>query len=76
MIELRCGGTMHGKLNTEQMTIEVKCGRRSCGVRRGVIVLHTFDLHTGQLTATTKFADPIRNEEDHAPGKRSAVRPA
>lgn len=63
MIELRCGGTMHGKLDTQMMTLEVKCGRRSCGSGRGVVVLHTFDLMTGELVGTKRFADPAKKEE-------------
>lgn len=66
MIELRCGGTMHGKLTLDTGQLEVKCGRRGCGAKRGVVVLHTFDLITGNLVATKRFADPVRNEENHA----------
>jgi hypothetical protein len=63
MIELRCGGTMHSKLDIQAMTLEVKCGRRGCGAGRGVVVLHTFDLTTGELVGTARFADPIKKEE-------------
>ncbi len=67
MTELRCGGTMHGKLDIVDDKLEVKCGRRSCGARRGVVVLHTFDLTTGNLVGTRRFADPVRNEDpNHA----------
>jgi hypothetical protein len=66
MIELRCSGTMHGKLAILDGKLEVKCGRRGCGAKRGVVVLHTFDLTTGDLVATNRFADPVRNEETHA----------
>lgn len=69
-LELRCPGTMHAKL--VDGGIEVKCRRRSCGYRRGVVVLHVFDLHTGQLVDTKKYAEP--REVSH--GKRSAVRSA
>lgn len=63
MHELRCGRTMHGKLDIREMKLEVKCGRRGCGAGRGVVVLHTFDLTTGDLVGTKRFADPIKKEE-------------
>lgn len=65
IIELRCGNTMHGKLDVVDGQLEVKCGRRSCGAKRGVVVLHTFNLATGKLVRTDRFADPIRNEDPH-----------
>jgi hypothetical protein len=64
MIELRCSGTMHGKLGNH--ILEVKCGRRGCGAVKGVVVLHTFDLETGLLVGTKKYADPIKEGEHHA----------
>lgn len=63
MTELRCGGTMHGKLDLVDGKLEVKCRRQGCGARRGTVVLHTFDLTTGHLIGTRKFADPVRNED-------------
>lgn len=64
MIELRCGGTMHGKLELPHK-LEVKCGRRGCGAKRGVIVLHTFNLETGEMIGTKQFADPAYRKEHH-----------
>lgn len=66
MIQLRCGGTMHGRLNIRDGKLEVKCRRRSCGAGRGVVVLHTFDLTTGHMVGTNRYADPVRNEEQNA----------
>lgn len=60
MIELRCPGTMHGKL--EDDAIEVKCRRRSCGSKIGVVVLHRFSIHTGELVSTRRFAEPGKGE--------------
>lgn len=54
--ELRCAGTMHGKLDNG--ILEIKCRRRSCGHGEGVVVLHRFDIHTGNLIDTKRFADP------------------
>lgn len=64
-IELRCGGTMHGKM-LSATTLEVLCKRRACGKRPGVVVLHTFDLTTGNLIKTERFTDPSGkdNRED------------
>jgi len=56
--ELRCGGTMHGILSDDHCHIEVKCKRRSCGVKRGVVVIHTFDIQSGELLSTKQYSDP------------------
>lgn len=64
-IELRCGGTLHGIMR-EPTHLEVKCKRRSCGVRPGVVVLHTFDIQTGELTQTRRFRDPAQEGNIHA----------
>ena len=75
-MELRCDGTMHGRLNAENLTLEVKCKRRKCGVQPGVVVLHTFDLRTGELIETKQFADPRREVKNGSSSLRTAVRPA
>jgi hypothetical protein len=63
MIELRCEGTLQGKL-VDPTHLEVKCGRRSCGAVPGVVVLHTFDLETGTYT-TRVFKDPRKMQKGH-----------
>lgn len=65
-MELRCGGRIHGVINTG--TIEVKCRSKSCGASAKVVVMHRFDLRTGELVETLKFKNPPRIEEneDHA----------
>lgn len=60
MNELRCDGTMHGRM-VDATHLEVKCGRRQCGYRPGVVVLHVFDLETGSFT-TQQFADPKKGK--------------
>jgi hypothetical protein len=69
MIELRCGGTMHGKLDLEAMVLEVKCRHRRCGARPGVVVLHTFNLSSGDLIRTERYADPStrKDSDDQQP---------
>lgn len=54
--ELRCPSTMHGKLDDK--VVEMKCRRRACGSEPGVVVLHRFNIHTGELVETRRFADP------------------
>lgn len=56
-VDLRCEGTLHGRL-TDNRWLEVKCKRRQCGYRKGIVVLHTIDLHTGKVTQTKEFAEP------------------
>lgn len=71
--ELRCPGTLHARLDGN--LIEVKCKRRSCGVKPGVIVFHQFDLTTGELVRTVRFSDP-RKDNPHGTASRTSVRPA
>jgi hypothetical protein len=56
-VELRCEGTLHGRV-IDGRELEVKCKRRSCGYRKGVVVLHTIDLQTGNTVSTKIFAEP------------------
>lgn len=63
MTDLRCDGTMHAKLDLDSHTLEVKCGRRRCGAGPDVVVLHTFNLSTGEMISTRRFANP-RKEDD------------
>ena len=71
--ELRCPGTMHARLVGD--TLEFKCRRRSCGYQRGVVVIHAFSIHTGELVETRRFADP-KIEVNNAPRQHTAVRSA
>lgn len=58
---LRCeGNTIHGRMLNDT-TLEVKCKRRRCGVKPGVVVLHTFNIATGDLIETKKYADPRKD---------------
>lgn len=76
MHELRCGGTMHGRM-LDSTQLEVKCKRRSCGHRPGIVVLHIFNVTTGTLLKTLKFADPQKGQVNYGssepgPAVRSA----
>lgn len=59
MIELRCPNKMHGELDGNACTITAKCSNSRCGARSGVVVLHKFDLFSGDLIDTKVFRDPI-----------------
>lgn len=53
---LRCDSKKHAELIGDHV-IEVKCSSRFCGARRGVVVLHQFNLLTHEVTTQT-FRDP------------------
>lgn len=72
MTDLRCEGTLHGRM-VDDHTLEVKCGRRSCGHVKGTVILHQFDVRTGQLVRTRKFADP-RKDTNGAQQPVAAIR--
>lgn len=60
--ELRCDNNLYGVLSDDRSTLEVKCKRRRCGAKPGVIVLHTISLETGKVTHTKRFKDPLTQE--------------
>jgi hypothetical protein len=75
-IDLRCGTTLHGRL-TDNRWFEVKCKRRACGFRKGIVILHTIDITSGQVVSTKSFAEPQnrKKEGQHAADNaRAAVR--
>lgn len=77
ILEIRCDGTMHARYDSEKQWLEVKCVRRRCGAQPGVTVLHRFDIHTGRLVDTVKFASPrVRKESDGTDQHAAAVRSA
>lgn len=59
-MDLRCASKKHGEL--DESHVEIKCDSRFCGAGRGVVVIHRFDAHTGELRETLRFKDPIRKE--------------
>lgn len=73
-IDLSCPNrSRHAVLYPEENILEIKCNRGFCGARKGVVVLHQFDLTTGELKQTLKFAEPTRKEHH---GSEAALRPA
>lgn len=57
-VELRCSGTLHGIMSDDGQHLEVKCKRRGCGARKGVVVLHTLSIKTGKVVKTVRFRQP------------------
>lgn len=64
-IPLRCSHDLYGVFDSDTLTLEVKCKRRRCGARPGVVVLHMISLQEGQVgevVSTKRFADPKMKE--------------
>lgn len=59
---LRCGHALYGLL-TDGRWLEVKCKRRACGYQKGLVVLHTIDITSGQVVSTKRFTDPRITKE-------------
>lgn len=58
-IDLACEHRQcHAVLLPEEGLLEVKCDRSHCGAGKGRVVLHRFDVHTGELVETSRFAVP------------------
>lgn len=75
-MELRCPSKLHGIL-LEGGMVEVKCDSKFCGHAPGVVVLHRFDLNTGELVETVNFRNPTPGERSMHNGtrhERAAVR--
>lgn len=67
MIELRCENKKHAVMLTDGSgTLEVACNSTFCGARKGIVVLHRFDLETGSLAGTQRFKTPTRKERGSA----------
>lgn len=59
MMDIRCSNKLHARMVEDGSgVIEVACDSRWCGKKSGVVVLHRFDLTTGQLLETLKFRSP------------------
>lgn len=73
MHDLRCtNGILFARLGGG--VIEVKCRSRRCGYEPGVVVLHRFDVLTGEIMGTEIFKDPAHNLKVVNENDKSAVR--
>ena len=55
-MDFRCPSRIH--FIKRSRVIEVKCHSKHCGAGGGAVVLHTFNIDTGELLDTKRFADP------------------
>lgn len=76
-VELRCGKRLHGILTSDGV-LEVSCRSALCGHRDGVVVIHRFDVNTGDLIDTKFYKDSteVRKEQGDALGLSASVRNA
>ena len=64
-MDLRCeNGIKFGEIIPEESLVEVKCRSRRCGHEAGSVVIHRFDLETGELKGTLKFKDPANARKE------------
>lgn len=61
--QLRCRGKLQGILkyypDTGKTLLEIRCKEKWCAERKaGLVVLHYFNVETGELDHTKKFRDP------------------
>lgn len=63
--ELRCPSRIQGIITSSGL-LEIKCRSKACGAKRGVVVLHYFDLSSGELVPvdTKILTDPLALYED------------
>lgn len=59
MGDVRCENKLHGII-VKPGVLEVKCDSRFCGANANTVVLHRFDLETGDLMETIRFKEPAR----------------
>ena len=55
-MDVRCRSKLHGRLIGDGL-FEVACGSAFCGKKPGVVVLHRFNIATGELVETLRFKD-------------------
>lgn len=73
-MDVRCqAGKLHAVLGDGW--IEIRCHNKWCGHRPGTVVIHRFDVTTGELIQTKKYAQP-KEETRGAPCSGAAVRSA
>ena len=75
-MDLRCDGGKKFAELIEPGVIEVRCTDRYCGARKGVIVLHRFNVNTGDLIETKRYKNPERSKANAAHNPSAAIRSA
>jgi hypothetical protein len=56
-MDLRCPSRIQGII-TDTGLLEIKCSAKHCGAVSGIVVLHYFDLATGEMVDTKKYNNP------------------
>lgn len=56
-MELRCGKRLHAILADDGI-LEISCRSALCGHKDGTVVIHRFNLTTGELINTKYYKDP------------------
>ena len=59
-MEIRCTNKKHGEL--ENGVFETTCNSRFCGAGAGIVVLHGFNVASGELVYTKKFKNPRKGK--------------
>lgn len=68
-MEVRCdNGILFGII--EDGVLEVRCRSNRCGHEAGTVVLHQFDLKTGEQKGTLQFKDPANQKGVSGDGTR------
>lgn len=57
-MDLRCQAKKWGEVWDASGLLDIKCNSRFCGAGKGIIVLHRFDLETGEMVSTQRFQAP------------------
>lgn len=73
MIELNCDHRLHARLFPEEGFVEVSCRSRFCGKKPGVVVLHRFDIKTGELRETLKFKNTPKEVSNNGNRRRQGT---
>jgi hypothetical protein len=57
-VDLRCNHKKFAEILEEEGVLEIKCSSSFCGAGPGTVVLHRFDLQSGKMVETRKYAEP------------------
>ena len=76
-MELRCDSSILHGIMVGDGIIELPCRSRWCGKRPGVVVLHRFNINTGELLETLRFSEPkVAKEDSNGTRQGTALRPS
>lgn len=67
--ELRCtSGRLHGIIEKADGSafLEVSCRSKACGKLPGVIVLHRFDMRSGECVSTRRYKEPRNTTQERS----------